>query len=1057
MDEKSAFDANAITLDNSRALAMQHTASPWEGLGETRTIDAELFDPLEVQRLRARVHGSLFDADAPERIGRFRVLERVGAGGMGVVYAVYDDQLDRKLAVKLLLGSASKDPEGHARLLREAQTLARLSHPNVVQVHDVGEWQGRVFLAMEFVRGQTLRRWLAAEKPTVRAIAQVFLRAGAGLAAAHREGIVHRDFKPDNVIVGSDGEVKVVDFGVARTDNETAGQRIASDRSVLASRLERALTQTGQVLGTPAYMAPEQLMADASDARADQFSFAVTLFEALYGHRPFEGQDLVALARALGSGRVEIPRSPRVPRRVRDALLRALRPHPEDRFSSMQGLLAALEPPVRRYALSVLAGVVGVGLGSIGLARVYEGREAQTREQAAAATAERDIEAQRASDAERRLREREDAVSLAEARALLEDDPTRALATLLNVSREGWNAEVRRVAADAIARGVAHRVEQMDDPAIAAFISGEWQQLEVTASSRSEYGEVTVTCAPESGLTAQGPDSETPSVLDETCESEQLMALLLSPHGDAAAIYRGDSFEIYVLETGSKRSIRVGPGLTGSMALAARGEAIAVVGDDARLRVYDAASGRVQRFVGRVLGQLAFSPDGRTISAVREDGGLTVWDRGGRSLLALDGPANSPRHAPGADAIAVWQPGTGRPMVWGLPTGEEVELTRVAGMSGDARLKWSADGRTIAALTAAKVAVWDVATGSAWSSGIDGEGFEVDFVADGADVVTLARKRLHWERRTFTLPTRQGRALIGHVGTIRHLATGGDAALWSGGEDGTVRSWNLDDGTSSIVMVHEMPVSTLAAGRDGRVVSASNRDLRTWHPDGDEARIRTHDTVAAVAVDDARDLVMWMDEAGGLHGYDPGSDEHLEAREVCRGCDRKMDRNQGFSRAGHERWRTIDAEGGQVLWTVGGSAEFVALEGDSKTSRYGRLALQGGELAPTDAFVPFDRGSSFDVIEARHFSPRFASDGTAVYTASGQVFRWDPQTDEHLPIAHLADARDVVPLGEEATMAIGDGRGTIWIVRDELPREPLALRTWAEQATSLRVEPLADR
>jgi WD40 repeat protein/predicted Ser/Thr protein kinase len=1056
MIRKGAIDANAITLDNSSGLSASRTRlSPWDEVGGTRRIDAELFDPLEVQRLRTRVHASLFDAGDPERIGRFRVLERVGAGGMGVVYAVYDDQLDRKLAVKLLLGSASRDPEGHVRLLREAQTLARLSHPNVVQVHDVGEWQGRVFLAMEFVRGQTLRRWLADETPSVRAIVQVFARAGAGLAAAHRVGIVHRDFKPDNVIVAADGDVKVVDFGVARAvgDDAAAHERACTGTPDLAVRIERALTQTGQILGTPAYMAPEQITGDCSDARADQFSFAVTLFEALYGHRPFDGPDLVTLTRALTSGRVEIPRAPRVSRRIRDALLRALRPNPDDRFASMQGLLAALDPPVRRYAITLLAGVAGIGLGGAGLAHVYEAREAQVREQAVTATAQRDAEAERAYEAERALRAREDAVSLAEARTLLVRDPTRALATLLNISEKGWDGRVRSIAADALTRGVARRVD------FELLNADEWRVAEVTASTRSEFGDVIVTCGGASGrLEVQRPESESPIVLEESCATEQLLALLVSPHGDAVALYADAAFEVYALESGTKRTVAVGPGLTGSMALAPRGEAVAVVGDDSRLRSYDVAGGGVHQLPGRVLGQVAFSSDQRTVAAIREDGGLRVWTRGGRAVLDVAGPMTSPRYAPDGRAIAAWRSGDDRARVWSLPSGEEVELGRSDGTSASAALKWSPEGRTVGAVVEGRVVAWDLATGVPWSPKVDEELFDIEFGPGGDEIVTLAKQGRQWERRAFSLPFRRTRVLVGHEGAVRALAQGTAQSLFSGGEDTTIRRWNLEDGSSTIVLVHPMSATSLAAGRNDRVVSSNGADLRTWHPASGEVRIAVTEPVSALAVDDVHDWVLWLDRTGRLHGYDPSRDAQIDAAELCRGCDRTMDHGQGFSRVDASHWRTIDPGGAAVVWSIGGRAQVVETDSDSENTRYGRLSLDETGFSARDSFMPFDTGKVIDTLEERIMSPRFTSDGTAVY-AYGEVFRWDPQTDEHWPIFRCPSSvcRDALGLDGDATVAIADSRGFIWIVRDELPRQASAVRAWAAQTTSLRVDPLGDR
>ena len=225
---------------------------------------------------------------AGDRVGRYLIEEAMAEGGMGVVYLAHDPELDRKVAIKLIRrthygpGDEAENLEDNARLMREAQAMARLSHPNVVVVHDVGTAGGHVFLAMEYVRGQTLRKWVADQPRSWREIVGAFLSAGRRLAAAHAVGIVHRDFKPDNVLVRDDGRVQVTDFGLARdagSVEERPSQELARSPSGL---LGVSVTVTGDVLGTPLYMAPEQHRRDPTDARTDQFSFAVATYQALF-------------------------------------------------------------------------------------------------------------------------------------------------------------------------------------------------------------------------------------------------------------------------------------------------------------------------------------------------------------------------------------------------------------------------------------------------------------------------------------------------------------------------------------------------------------------------------------------------------------------------------------------------------------------------------------------------------------------------------------------------------------------------------------------------------
>ncbi|MCB9570262.1 MAG: serine/threonine protein kinase [Myxococcales bacterium] len=256
------------------------------------------------------------DGEAPERrddaplevppegrlFGRYTLLRPLGRGGMGTVYAAYDEELDRKIAIKLLRGDprerASEGEgagagEGAHHLLGEAQALARLSHPNVVQIYDVGVIGGQVFLAMEYVQGKTLREWEREAPRSWREVVALFRQAGEGLAAAHDAGLVHRDFKPDNVLVGEDGRVRVLDFGLAARrergatgeGDELSARTLSSiSRSDLRSASATGVTRT--LVGTPAYMSPEQHLRLEADGRSDLFAFCVALYEALHGERP---------------------------------------------------------------------------------------------------------------------------------------------------------------------------------------------------------------------------------------------------------------------------------------------------------------------------------------------------------------------------------------------------------------------------------------------------------------------------------------------------------------------------------------------------------------------------------------------------------------------------------------------------------------------------------------------------------------------------------------------------------------------------------------------------
>jgi serine/threonine protein kinase/tetratricopeptide (TPR) repeat protein len=343
---------------------------------------------------------------------------------MGEIYAAYDDRLDRKVALKLVRGGSELTAKADERLLREAQTLAQVSHPNVVQIYEAGTYNGRLFIAMELIRGKTLTSWLgdAARLPRAvrqREILRQFIAAGHGLEAAHAAGVAHRDFKPDNVLVGDDGRVRVVDFGLARAledgadagpptrDSEavpsgdlaqgptvmfgpggtsdvpleTAAMTIGPEHALAAAgappaasqgdaassapRLKAALrlTETGTVMGTPSFMAPETLRGAIADRRSDQFSFCVALYHALYDAFPFTGRTLRELRDSIASDEVEFASTVSVPAYVRKALHRGLSVDPAQRFASMAELLAALAPGSRR-----VRGWIAVGASLVAIA-----------------------------------------------------------------------------------------------------------------------------------------------------------------------------------------------------------------------------------------------------------------------------------------------------------------------------------------------------------------------------------------------------------------------------------------------------------------------------------------------------------------------------------------------------------------------------------------------------------------------------------------------------------------------------------------------------------------
>ncbi|MFY0540272.1 serine/threonine-protein kinase [Nannocystis pusilla] len=278
--------------------------------------------------------------DLPRRIGRFHVLGRLGMGAQGQVLLGYDADLNRRVAIKLLRGTGG--PDERDRMRREAQALALLSHPNVVQVYEVGEYANTLYLAMEYVSGSTLHTWI--KHHSQREILGAYLQAGRGLAAAHSAGLVHRDFKPLNAMVGKDGRVRVMDFGLARGELATRSPEENTVMRAPTAVLWSGVTEAGSLMGTPAYMAPEHWKGEVVDARTDQFAFCVALWEGLYGERPYAGKSTEDFRAAiLGNKRREPPAKAKVPSWLRQVIERGMQGDPAQRWPSMAALLTELE------------------------------------------------------------------------------------------------------------------------------------------------------------------------------------------------------------------------------------------------------------------------------------------------------------------------------------------------------------------------------------------------------------------------------------------------------------------------------------------------------------------------------------------------------------------------------------------------------------------------------------------------------------------------------------------------------------------------------------------
>ncbi len=856
---------------------------------ELAQADTAVVTPIAERLRKGDVKARLFGAPIESaRIGRYAVLRRLGAGGMGVVYSAYDDELDRKVAIKLVRGELA-GPATIERVRREAQALARLSHPNVVQVYEVGTFRDQAYVAMEFVPGATLRAYQSAPGRTPREVLAAYLQAGRGLAAAHAVGLVHRDFKPDNALVGDDGRVRVVDFGLARLSGSSGQDPEDMPASPgLAGQAVGALTASGAVVGTPAYMAPEQIDGQVADARSDLFGFCVALYEALYGRRPYAGERPIDIRREIAAGQVSEPAlAPDLPAAVRRALVRGLAEDPAARWPDMDALLAALarDPGrrLRRVAMAVLAALsVGTGVYAL-LARGESARAEEVAEAGRRAQAAETAAAAAAADAARVER-----VGLARrlaTQAALEGDRDARSALLLAVEAaqatrragEPVVVEAEQALRDALA-GPRSRPLAAPGAAAAARVAlsadGRW------AATRDAAGVLRLwDVAGEPRLVALDMAEQTEP------EGPEQLALSFTPDGAAllAARAAGGAWRIDLAAPGSPpRPIETGvaarelvPAGEGRRALAI-GEAGAALVDPS-----GAAPARVLGGLSGPVREASFSPDGRLALVVTADGAARTWSAQdgapGRTLrgptavrraraawqpdgaaVLLTGPERTAQLVPVAggptrilrghtdEVLAVAFAGDGSPLTLGLddalrawdPAGgsTRVELVRHAEAIGGAQF-----------LPGGDLVLGTPYGGALWLWAVDERGeplvlrghassvSAVRVSADGARLLTAAHDDP--TPRLWRLGD-DPQVLRGHEGLIERLAWRADGSrLVSAASDGTARVWPLDGSPPQVLRRHREDSAVVAALRpDGRVVATAGSDgvARLWRVDGPE-------------------------------------------------------------------------------------------------------------------------------------------------------------------------------------------------------------------------------
>nr|WP_276603319.1 protein kinase [Nannocystis pusilla] len=866
------------------------------------------------------IKARLFPGEAaPAKIGRFTVLRQIGAGGMSVVYAAYDERLDRRIAVKLLRSGESTDNQ--ARLLREAQAMARLSHPNVVAVHEVGAWEQQVYVAMEFVRGPNLREWLQAVPRDIREIREVFVAAGRGLAAAHHAGLVHRDFKPANVLVGDDGRVRVGDFGLVRHagDEPLDGPAPAP---VLAASLVQAgapvelsttLTQTGAILGTPAYMSPEQHLGRPVDARSDQFSFCVALYEALYGAPPFAGRDLFELVRRVLAGAVSpVPEDSKVPAWLRRAILRGLAVDPAARWPGMDDLLDELERDperawrIRRGAALVGVAVVGVVVGLIAVAR--ERADAAAQAQRAEAAAER----------QRRTAEDE--------RAAAEQERDRAF-----IDAKAQLAEAQRAQAalkDALAAAEAQRLNAEAHAALAEHALSEAERRRREAEGQRKEAE-----------------RQTGRAVHEAARARDANRL-----AQALAGARGDPTTVLAL----LREVEDPAAASGWVPAAV-------------WALQQPVSAAVLRGRGAALLTAAFSPDGARVAAAGEDRQVTLWSWPDDHVLKIhehQGPVRAVAFAPAGELVSGAENGAA---VWRDPP---VRLP--AGAGDDLRaFALAPDGRTLVTGGGdGRVRAWDLDAAPPRPRELARHEGPVHAVLFDRTGHLVASAGADGAARIVDLRGGPPRSLPHPSGAVRSAAFSPDGRkLATGAQDGLVRVWDaLGSGAPALLRGHADEVVALAWSPDGdRLASASlDRSARLWSSGGALQRtLRGHDgRVYAVAWSPGGDRLVTASQDGTARVWPVGGGAvpgdmplilrgHGEAV-VAAGFSPAGDHVVTASRDGTARvWRVRGGDplvravplGGPVdhlLWTAAG---LHAVRADGRALRLALAALAAAGMA----------------------------------------------------------------------------------------------------------------